>query len=98
MAARDDVISFCDQLLEIDSFGDYGPNGLQVPGSAEVVRVAIDYLIQLAGLWPVCLDARLVSNLSSTQSTGPEIRISLKKMKVMNRPSFNPHQGQETLQ
>lgn len=40
MAARDDVISFCDQLLEIDSFGDYGPNGLQVPGSAEVGRVA----------------------------------------------------------
>jgi dinuclear metal center YbgI/SA1388 family protein len=40
MAARDDVISFCDQLLEIDSFGDYGPNGLQVPGSTEVGRVA----------------------------------------------------------
>ena len=40
MAARDEVISFCDQLLEINSFGDYGPNGLQVPGSAEVGRVA----------------------------------------------------------
>lgn len=40
MAARDDVISFCDQLLEIVSFDDYGPNGLQVPGSAGIDRVA----------------------------------------------------------
>jgi dinuclear metal center YbgI/SA1388 family protein len=40
VAARDEVIEFCDQLLEIEAFDDYGPNGLQVPGSAEVRRVA----------------------------------------------------------
>jgi dinuclear metal center YbgI/SA1388 family protein len=40
VAARDAIIAFCDQLLEIDSFDDYGPNGLQVPGAAEVTRVA----------------------------------------------------------
>ena len=40
MAARDEIIAFCDELLEIGSFEDYGPNGLQVPGAAEVSRVA----------------------------------------------------------
>lgn len=40
MAGRDQILSFCDQLLEIDSFDDYGPNGLQVPGAAEVNRIA----------------------------------------------------------
>ena len=40
MAARDEMIAFCDELLSVDSFEDYGPNGLQVPGAAEVARVA----------------------------------------------------------
>jgi dinuclear metal center YbgI/SA1388 family protein len=40
MASRDAIISFCDELLEIERFGDYGPNGLQVPGATEVTRVA----------------------------------------------------------
>jgi dinuclear metal center YbgI/SA1388 family protein len=40
VAARDEIISFCDELLEIDSFDDYGPNGLQVPGRREVSTVA----------------------------------------------------------
>lgn len=40
VANRDEVIAFCDDLLEIGSFGDYGPNGLQVPGSDEVGLVA----------------------------------------------------------
>lgn len=31
---------FCDELLDAASFSDYGPNGLQVPGRAEVTRVA----------------------------------------------------------
>ncbi len=39
MAGRDQIISFCDQVLEAQGFDDYGPNGLQVPGSAEVERV-----------------------------------------------------------
>lgn len=40
MAGRDEIIAFCDELLEIESFGDYGPNGLQVPGRLEVRKVA----------------------------------------------------------
>lgn len=40
MARRDEIIAFCDELLEIDSFADYGPNGLQVPGAGEVSKVA----------------------------------------------------------
>jgi dinuclear metal center YbgI/SA1388 family protein len=37
---RDEIIAFCDELLEADSFEDYGPNGLQVPGAGEVTKVA----------------------------------------------------------
>jgi dinuclear metal center YbgI/SA1388 family protein len=40
VAPRDEIVSHCDQLLGIGSFDDYGPNGLQVPGAAEVSRVA----------------------------------------------------------
>lgn len=40
MARRDEIIAWLDELLEIDSFEDYGPNGLQVPGAAEVTKVA----------------------------------------------------------
>jgi dinuclear metal center YbgI/SA1388 family protein len=40
MARRDDIISFCDELLDAGSFADYGPNGLQVPGSDEVAKIA----------------------------------------------------------
>ncbi|HEX5955952.1 MAG TPA: Nif3-like dinuclear metal center hexameric protein [Solirubrobacterales bacterium] len=39
MAGRDEVIAFCDELLDAGSFDDYGPNGLQVPGASEVRRV-----------------------------------------------------------
>ena len=34
------ILGFCDELLAIDDFADYGPNGLQVPGAEEVSRVA----------------------------------------------------------
>jgi dinuclear metal center YbgI/SA1388 family protein len=37
---RDEIVSFCDSLLEIERFVDYGPNGLQVPGASEVAKVA----------------------------------------------------------
>lgn len=40
MAARDEIVSFCDELLAIDRFDDYGPNGLQVPGEPEVSALA----------------------------------------------------------
>ena len=39
MAGRDEIIEFCDELLDAGSFTDYGPNGLQVPGAAEVGKV-----------------------------------------------------------
>jgi dinuclear metal center YbgI/SA1388 family protein len=40
MANRDEIVAFCDQLLDAGSFDDYGPNGLQVPGAVEVTSVA----------------------------------------------------------
>jgi dinuclear metal center YbgI/SA1388 family protein len=40
MAALDEILDFCDELLDLDSFEDYGPNGLQVPGRTNVSRVA----------------------------------------------------------
>jgi dinuclear metal center YbgI/SA1388 family protein len=40
MAKRDEITAFCDELLNIASFEDYGPNGLQVPGASEVTKVA----------------------------------------------------------
>jgi dinuclear metal center YbgI/SA1388 family protein len=40
VAARDEIIAFCDELLDSDSFDDYGPNGLQVPGAREVTKIA----------------------------------------------------------
>src|SRR4051794_11150944 len=36
VAARDEIIDFLDDLLDIAAFEDYGPNGLQVPGAPEV--------------------------------------------------------------
>jgi dinuclear metal center YbgI/SA1388 family protein len=39
-AQRDEIIAFCDELLEVAAFTDYGPNGLQVPGAADVFKVA----------------------------------------------------------
>ena len=39
MTRLNDVISYLDELLAIGDFQDYGPNGLQVPGTREVSRV-----------------------------------------------------------
>jgi len=40
MADRDEILGYCDELLDCGSFEDYGPNGLQVPGAPEVSRIA----------------------------------------------------------
>ena len=40
MAVRDEIIAFCNELLDADGFADYVPNGLQVPGRHEVARLA----------------------------------------------------------
>jgi dinuclear metal center YbgI/SA1388 family protein len=40
MAKRDEITGYCHDLLDCGSFEDYGPNGLQVPGRAEVSRIA----------------------------------------------------------
>jgi dinuclear metal center YbgI/SA1388 family protein len=39
MAHRDEIVGHLDELLDIGSFSDYGPNGLQVPGAEEVSLV-----------------------------------------------------------
>jgi dinuclear metal center YbgI/SA1388 family protein len=40
MATRDEVLAYCDELLDSGSFDDWGPNGVQVPGASEVSKVA----------------------------------------------------------
>ncbi len=40
MADRDEILAFADELLELDSYPDYGPMGMQVAGVPEVGRIA----------------------------------------------------------
>jgi dinuclear metal center YbgI/SA1388 family protein len=40
MAARDEIIAYANELLDVDSFPDYGPMGMQVVGAPEVQRIA----------------------------------------------------------
>jgi dinuclear metal center YbgI/SA1388 family protein len=40
MARRDDIIGFARELLDLDSYPDYGPMGLQVVGADEVTKIA----------------------------------------------------------
>ena len=40
LAARDDIIEYARELLDLDSFHDYGPMGLQVIGAEEVTKIA----------------------------------------------------------
>ena len=40
MARRDDILEFARELLDLDSFHDYGPMGMQVVGADEVTKVA----------------------------------------------------------
>ena len=40
MAARDEILRYARDLLELDAYPDYGPMGLQVAGAREVTRIA----------------------------------------------------------
>jgi dinuclear metal center YbgI/SA1388 family protein len=40
MARRDHILNFARELLDLDSFHDYGPMGLQVVGADEVTKIA----------------------------------------------------------
>src|SRR5215217_6967998 len=40
MASRDEILAFAAEYLELDAYPDYGPMGLQVVGSEEVVKIA----------------------------------------------------------
>lgn len=39
-ASCDEIIAFCDELLDAGGFADYAPNGLQVPGAGGVSAIA----------------------------------------------------------
>ena len=39
MASRDEILAYADELLEVASYPDYGPIGLQVEGSPEVEKI-----------------------------------------------------------
>ncbi len=40
MADRDEIIAFANEYLELASYPDYGPMGLQVAGASEVTKIA----------------------------------------------------------
>jgi dinuclear metal center YbgI/SA1388 family protein len=40
MAARDEILEYARELLDLDAFDDYGPMGLQVVGADEVTKIA----------------------------------------------------------
>ena len=40
MAARDEIVAFANELLDLGSYSDYGPMGLQVVGAPEVAKIA----------------------------------------------------------
>ena len=40
MAKRNDILAWCDEVLQVGMFKDYAPNGLQVEGRAEVGKIA----------------------------------------------------------
>ncbi len=48
MASSNEVTAYLDDLLEVGSFSDYGPNGLLVPGSEEVTKVITGVSAQIA--------------------------------------------------
>ncbi len=48
MVTRDELLTYCNGLLEVNSFKDYCPNGLQVEGAAEVRRVVTGVTANLA--------------------------------------------------
>jgi dinuclear metal center YbgI/SA1388 family protein len=48
IADRAEIIAFCDELLDSDSFDDYGPNGLQVPGERSVRKLVTGVSAHLA--------------------------------------------------
>jgi dinuclear metal center YbgI/SA1388 family protein len=39
VAARDEILAYARELLELDAFPDYGPMGMQVAGSRDVERI-----------------------------------------------------------
>jgi dinuclear metal center YbgI/SA1388 family protein len=48
VADTDDILTFLDGLLMVEEFEDYGPNGLQIPGPAEVDTIVTCVSGQLA--------------------------------------------------
>ena len=47
MAELEEIIAYLDGLMEPGAFDDYGPNGLQVPGSPDVAKVVTGVSAQL---------------------------------------------------
>jgi dinuclear metal center YbgI/SA1388 family protein len=40
LAARDEILDYASELLDLDSYHDYGPMGMQVVGADEVTKIA----------------------------------------------------------
>jgi dinuclear metal center YbgI/SA1388 family protein len=47
VASRDEIVRFLDEYLDVGSYPDYGPTGLQVVGAPEVARVVCGVSVSL---------------------------------------------------
>ncbi|MFQ5468837.1 MAG: Nif3-like dinuclear metal center hexameric protein [Gammaproteobacteria bacterium] len=48
MTRLDDMVKYCDELLRVDEFQDYAPNGLQIEGKPDVSRIVSGVSANLA--------------------------------------------------
>ena len=61
MTDRDALLTYIDELLQVPEFADYGPNGLQVPGTREIQSIVTGVsagleLFERAADTPVTMD------------------------------------------
>ena len=69
MASRDAILEHARELLDLDSFHDYGPMGLQVVGADEVTKIAASVSSSLEAFSARRTPGRRCSS-STTASTG----------------------------
>ncbi|EGZ51356.1 Nif3-like dinuclear metal center hexameric protein [Neisseria wadsworthii] len=50
MAARQDILDWCDDTLQVTNFSDYAPNGLQVEGCSKVERIVTSVTASFAAI------------------------------------------------
>ena len=86
-----DLLAHLDKLLAVDEFRDYGPNGLQVPGRAEIRRLKPDPVDDalVLRLIELALKAPTGSNQQNWEWIVVRDRAVKEKLGRYNRSAFN---------